>query len=87
LNGLDGLILNIVFDFLRLPRHTPSAVAKTSHRSETSGKNDQNEYATFENALKDVLSVSPSKLKSKINAEKRERTKKPSASRVSNGRD
>jgi hypothetical protein len=39
------------------------------------------EYATFEAALKKVLSVSHSKIKSKLDAEKRRRTK-TSASRV-----
>jgi hypothetical protein len=62
-------------------------VPQKSHRSETSGKNDQNEYAKFENALKKVLSVPHSKLKSKINAEKRKRFKKSSASRAANGKD
>jgi hypothetical protein len=45
-----------------------------------SAKNESGEYATFENALKTVLSVPHSKLKSKLNAEKRKRVKKSSAS-------
>jgi uncharacterized membrane protein len=63
------------------------AVAKTlHHRSETSGKNDQNEYATFESALKSVLSVSHSQLKSKLDAAKRKKAKKSSASHGVNGK-
>jgi hypothetical protein len=49
-----------------------------------SAKNDDGEYATFEKALKSILSVSHSQLKSKIDAVKRKRAKKPSASRVVN---
>jgi hypothetical protein len=45
-----------------------------------SAKNESGEYAIFENALKTVLSVPHSKLKSKLNAEKRKRVKKSSAS-------
>ncbi len=52
-----------------------------------SAKNESGEYATFENALKTVLSVPHSKLKSKLNAEKRKRIKKSSASHVANGAD
>ncbi len=47
-----------------------------------SGKNVSLEYAAFEDALKTVLSVPHSKLKSKLDAEKRKRIKKSSASRV-----
>jgi hypothetical protein len=47
----------------------------------TSGKNETGEYATFEKALKTVLSVPHSKMKNKLNAEKRKRAKKASASR------
>jgi hypothetical protein len=48
-----------------------------------SGKNATGEYATFETALKKVLSVPHSELKSKLDAEKRKRTKS-SASHASN---
>jgi hypothetical protein len=48
-----------------------------------SAKHDAGEYATFETALKKVLSVPHSELKSKLDAEKRKRTKS-SASRVVN---
>jgi len=41
------------------------------------------EYSSFETALKKVLSVPRSKLKSKLDAEKRKRSKRASASRVS----
>jgi hypothetical protein len=40
------------------------------------------EYANFENALKAVLSVPHSKMKSKLSAEKRKRSRKISASRA-----
>jgi hypothetical protein len=72
-------------DKLRL-RMAESAKGKTrktlaaSHQ-EPSGKNASGEYATFENALKAVLSVSHSRIKHKIDAEKRRRTK-VSASRA-----
>jgi hypothetical protein len=62
-------------------------MANAAKHSKPSGKNETSEYATFENALKSVLSVSPSKLKSKIRTEKRKRIKKSSASRVVNGQD
>jgi len=44
------------------------------------------EYEVFNDALKKVLSVSHSQIKSKLNAKKRKRTKKTSASRASNAR-
>jgi hypothetical protein len=47
-----------------------------------SGKNVSGEYATFEDALKKVLSVPRSKIKSKLDAEKRERFNRASASRA-----
>jgi hypothetical protein len=62
-------------------------MANAAKHSKPSSKNDTGEYATFENALKSVLSVSPSKLKTKINAEKRKRFKKSSASRAASGQD
>jgi hypothetical protein len=51
---------------------------------ESSAKNESGEYATFEDALKKVLSVPHSKMKSKLAAEKRKKIKKSSASRASN---
>jgi hypothetical protein len=54
-------------------------------RQKHSGKNGSGEYANFEAALKTVLSVPHTELKNKINAEKRKRVKKSSASRVANG--
>jgi hypothetical protein len=51
------------------------------HRSEPSAKNEQGEYATFETALKKVLSVPRSVITAKLDAEKRvrkQRKKRPS---------
>jgi len=66
-------------------RHSPfygtSGVLKMAHHPKPSAKNATGEYATFHDALKKVLSVSHSEIKSKIDAEKRKRTKKSSASR------
>ena len=45
-----------------------------------SGKGKAGEYAAFEDALKRVLSVPYSELKSKISEEKRKRAKRSSAS-------
>jgi len=45
------------------------------------------EYETFSNALKTILSVPHSKIKSKLAAERRKRVKKSSASRASNAKD
>jgi hypothetical protein len=56
-----------------------------SSHPKPSGKNDSGEYATFENALRTVLSVPHSKLKSKINAEKRKRVKRSSVSSRASG--
>jgi hypothetical protein len=47
-----------------------------------SAKNDAGEYATFETALKKVLSVPHADIKSKLDTEKRKRIKKSSASHV-----
>ena len=44
-----------------------------AHRSKPSGENESSEYATFETALKKVLSVPHSKIKNKLNTEKRRR--------------
>ncbi len=52
-----------------------------------SAKNESGEYATFENALKKVLSVPHSKIKSKLDAEKRKRLKASSASREATAKD
>jgi hypothetical protein len=47
-------------------------------------KNGTDEYATFENALKKIVSVPRSQIKSKLDEEKRKRIKKrSSASRAS----
>ena len=46
-------------------------------------KGTTDEYATFEKALKNVLAVSHSELKAKIDAEKRKRTKRLSLARAS----
>jgi hypothetical protein len=62
-------------------------VPQKPHRSETSSKNETGEYATFENALKTILSVQHSEIKSKLDAEKRKRIKKASASRAANAPD
>jgi hypothetical protein len=64
-------------DFLSATRHTPIAV---SRHPKPSAKKETGEYETFEVALKKVLSVPHSEMKSKIDATKRKRTK-TSASR------
>ena len=49
--------------------------------SVASGRNEQSEYATFENALKKVLSVPHSALKAQLDHERRvrkQRRKRPS---------
>jgi hypothetical protein len=52
--------------------------------SKPSAKNETSEYASFESALKKVLSVPRSAMLEKLNAEKkRKKSKRPSASRVS----
>jgi hypothetical protein len=61
--------------------------APKSRHLKPSGKNASGEYANFENALKSVLSVSHSQIKCKVDAAKRKRTKKPSASHAANGQD
>lgn len=43
----------------------------------------ESEYSNFENSLKQVLSVSRSEMKAKIDSERRKRSKPSSASRVS----
>jgi len=60
--------------------------APTSRHLKPSAKNVSGEYATFENALKAILSVPHSQIKSKLDAEKRKRIKKSSASRASNAK-
>jgi len=52
-----------------------------------SAKNAAGEYATFESALKQILSVPHSAIRTKLNAEKRKRIRKASASRVSSVHD
>ena len=54
-----------------------------NHRK-PSAKNASGEYANFETALKSVLSVTRSEIKSKVNAAKRKRIKKSSASHAVN---
>ena len=51
-------------------------------RPKPSAKNESSEYAAFEGALRKILSVPHSKIKSKLDAEKRKRVK-ASASRAS----
>jgi len=53
-----------------------------AHRSKPSAKNASGEYATFENALKEVLSVPHSEIKAKLSAERRKRSKRASVSRA-----
>jgi hypothetical protein len=55
-----------------------------SARPDHPAKNESGEYANFENALKTVLSVPHAKIKSKLDAEKRKRIKRSSASRAAN---
>ena len=57
----------------------------SAHRDH-SAKNESGEYATFENALKKILSVPHSKIKSKLDSEKRKRIKS-SASRAATSKD
>lgn len=52
----------------------------TKKRSEDSAKNERGEYATFETALKKVLSVSRSEMRATLDAEKKHRK---ASSRVS----
>jgi hypothetical protein len=52
-----------------------------AHRPKPPAKNATGEYAVFETALKKVLSVPRSEMKSKIDAEKRKKIKS-SASRA-----
>jgi hypothetical protein len=58
-------------------------VTRKSHRSEPSGKNERGEYATFENALKKVVSVPRSEIQAKLDAEKKHRK---ASSRVSSAK-
>jgi hypothetical protein len=55
-----------------------------SMRPAPSAKNESDEYATFETALKKVLSVPHAKIKQKLDAEKRKKIKKSSASHAAN---
>ena len=57
-------------------------MANVAKHSKLPVKNESSEYATFENALKSVLSVSHSQIKSKLDAEKRKKVKRSSASRA-----
>jgi hypothetical protein len=77
-----GTLIGIV----RNPHVAPHPLfERYTMRQKHSGKNGSGEYANFEAALKTVLSVPHTELKNKINAEKRKRVKKSSASRVANG--
>jgi len=67
--------------FLDAPRYSPFQRDFVARHPEPSAKNATGEYATFESALKKVLSVPHSELKSKLDAEKRKRVKS-SASRA-----
>jgi hypothetical protein len=55
-------------------------------RPDHPAKNELGEYATFEAALKKVLSVPHAKIKRKLDTEKRKRTK-ASAYRAANAKD
>jgi hypothetical protein len=58
-----------------------------------SAKNDSGEYATFENALKKVLTVSYEEMKAKLNSEQKEKRprkqqpKQPSSAHASHDKD
>jgi hypothetical protein len=67
-------------DFEHTQAQTPSVPADHPKRS---AKNESGEYAVFEGALKKILSVPHSEIKSKLDAEKRKRAKRSSASRAS----
>ncbi len=64
-------------------RHTPIQGVFVARHPKPSAKNATGEYAAFEDALKKVLSVP----KSKLDAEKRKKIRRPSASHVVNGAD
>jgi hypothetical protein len=57
-----------------------------THHSKPSAKNVSGEYVVFEGALKKILSVPHSEIKSKLDAEKRKRTK-ASASHEASAKD
>ncbi len=54
---------------------------RITHRPEPSAKNERGEYATFNDALKKVLSVPRSEMQAKLDAEKKHPRK--ASSRVS----
>jgi hypothetical protein len=58
-------------------------VTQKANRSAAPAKNEQSEYATFETALRKVLSVPHSKIKSKLASEKQKRA----SARASTGKD
>jgi len=62
---------------------------RKAHHPRPSAKNEQDEYATFENALKKVLPIPRSQMVAELNAEKRARKRhqKPSSDRASRARD
>ena len=51
------------------------------------GSEKPNEYASFETALRKVLSASPAEVKAKIESSKRKRVKTSSAYRASHAKD
>jgi hypothetical protein len=64
---------------LRLAMERPTKTRK-SHRSEPSGRNGRSEYATFESALRKVVSVPHSEIQAKLDAEKKRKTSSRAAS-------
>jgi len=54
--------------------------------TEAAHTRDRSEYANFESALKKVLSVSRTEIKTKLNLERKRKSKQTSASRVSRDR-
>jgi len=59
-----------------------------AHNPKPSAKNEQGEYANFENALKKVLSVSHDEMKVRLDAAKRARQRQKKASgRASRAKD
>lgn len=58
-------------------------MAEARHRKRSAKNACSDEYATFEGALKQVLSVSHSKMQSLLD-KKRKAVKRPSSSRASN---
>lgn len=57
-----------------------------AHSQKPSAKNETGEYAIFQDALKRVLSVSHSELKSRMADKKRKKAKRSSASHAADDR-